>query len=150
VGLCASLDSENTGNNGMSSETGKERAWTQCKGVKDAQGSPMAMRADYNKDMTRRAGRVIAQLGAGALLLVLLHALRQLFLLPQCSARILARTSASFLHSSSSNTAGLWRGSTKCNAESSGERLQEAICWCCWCCQAATILAIGHWDVGRL
>ena len=72
------------------SETGCERAWTQqCKGVKDAQGSPMAMRADYNQDMTRRAGRVIALLGA-VLLLLVLHALRQLLLhLRTCrSARI--------------------------------------------------------------
>lgn len=49
----------------------------------------MAMRADYNQDMTRRAGRVIAQLGA-VLLLLVLHALRQLLLhLRTCrSARI--------------------------------------------------------------
>jgi hypothetical protein len=150
VGFCASLDGENTGNDGMSSETGKGRAWTQCKGVKDAQGSPMAMRADYNKDTTLRTGRVIAQLGAGAL--------SCLYCFTPYDSCFCTRRSA--VHGSRPEHRPLFSilrplippafGGEALNA------MQNPVGNVCrkrfatGCCQAATILAIGHWDVGRL
>jgi len=45
------------GNDGSKEE--REGRGLKSKDVKDSQGGPMAMRADYNQAMTRRTGRVI-------------------------------------------------------------------------------------------
>jgi len=78
---------------------------------------------------------------SSVLLLLVHHALRQLHLHLPCTD--LGPNIG--LHFSRSS--GVWRGSTKCRIQ--WRAVHKRIYWCSYY-QTATILAIGHWDVGRL